>query len=78
MQRTTDAVLAGLSMATLYAWNAMARANLSATGSMALIVELALVVIALGDAAFIAFRRIASAHSSAHTSNGLAAQLITP
>jgi hypothetical protein len=46
-----DVALACLSLATLYAWTAMGRANPANTGIMALVVELALIVVALGDAA---------------------------
>jgi hypothetical protein len=49
-----DVLLAGLSLATLYAWNAMGRANPAGMGTMALLVEFALIVLALGDALFIA------------------------
>jgi hypothetical protein len=49
-----DVLLAGLSLATLYAWNAMGRANPAGTGTLALLVELALIVIVLGDAVFVA------------------------
>jgi hypothetical protein len=49
-----NVLLAGLSLATLYAWNAMGRANPAGTGSMALVVEVALIVVALADAAFVA------------------------
>jgi hypothetical protein len=62
-----DIALAALSLATLYAWNAMGRANPSGTGTMALVVELALVVIALGDAAFVALSRTASARFAARS-----------
>ena len=51
-----DLLLAGLSLATLYAWDAMGRANPYGTGTLALIVELALVVVALADAAYVALR----------------------
>jgi hypothetical protein len=54
MRAVTDVVLAGLSVATLYAWNAMGRANPAGTGTMALVVEVALIVFALGDATFVA------------------------
>ena len=49
-----DVSLAALSVATLYAWSAMGRANPAGTGTMALVVEVALIVIALGDAFFVA------------------------
>jgi hypothetical protein len=52
-----NVLLAGLSLATLYAWNAMGRANPAGTGSMALVVELALIVVTLADAAFVAATR---------------------
>jgi hypothetical protein len=60
-----DVLLAGLSVATLYAWNAMGRANLAGTGTMALIVEVALIVVALADAAFVAV-----SHSISHRRRG--------
>jgi hypothetical protein len=49
-----NVLLACMSAATLYAWNAMGRANPESTGTMALIVESALIVLALGDAAYTA------------------------
>jgi hypothetical protein len=52
-----DVLLAGLSLATLYAWNAMGRANPAGTGTLALVVEFALIVIVLGDAVFVAVSR---------------------
>ena len=55
-----DVVLALLRVAPLYAGSAMGRANPYGTGTMALVVELALVVIALADAALVAVTRIAT------------------
>ena len=55
-----DVMLAALSVATLYAWNAVGRANPLGTGTLALVVELALIVIALADAAFVAVAPIVS------------------
>src|SRR5579884_1161764 len=55
-----DVLLAGLSLATLYAWNAMGRANPDGTGSLALVVELALIAITLADAARVAASRMTS------------------
>jgi hypothetical protein len=52
-----DGLLVLLSAATLYAWNAFGRANPSGTGTMALIVELALIGIAILDAALVMRRR---------------------
>jgi hypothetical protein len=53
-----DVLLAIFSVATLYAWSAMGRANPYGTGTLALVVEVALVVIALGDAAFVAAQHL--------------------
>jgi len=47
---TVDVLLLGLSAATLYAWNAFGRANPSGTGTLALIVELALMAAVIVDA----------------------------
>jgi hypothetical protein len=47
---TVDLLLAVLSAATLYAWNAMGRANPAGTGTLALITESALLVLAVADA----------------------------
>lgn len=55
-----DMMLAGLSLATLYAWSAMGRSNPYGTGTLALVVELALVVIALLDAAYTLVSRATS------------------
>jgi len=55
-----DMMLAGLSLATLYAWSAMGRSNPYGTGTLALVVELALVVIALFDAAYTLVSRATS------------------
>jgi hypothetical protein len=45
-----DGLLVLLSAATLYAWNAFGRANPSGTGTLALVVELALIGVAVVDA----------------------------
>jgi len=63
-----DVLLAGLSLATLYAWSTMGRANPAGTGTMALVVELALIVFALGDAAFVAIQHQVALASHRHTS----------
>jgi hypothetical protein len=44
-----DASLACVSVATLYAWNAMGRANPLGTGTVALVVEAAIIVLAVAD-----------------------------
>ena len=52
-----DGLLVLLSAATLYAWNAFGRANPSGTGTMALVVEAALIVAAIVDALVVLRRR---------------------
>ena len=52
-----DGLLALMSVATLYAWNAMGRSNPYGTGTLALVVELALMMVALADAALFTLRR---------------------
>ncbi len=51
-----DVLLVMLCAVTLYAWNALGRSNPSGTGTMALIVEVALIALALIDALRIGFR----------------------
>ena len=53
-----NVLLAAFSVATLYAWNAIGRPNPYGTGTLALVVELALLVITLADAAFVAARQL--------------------
>ena len=50
---TVDGLLVLLSVATLAGWNAMGRANPAGTGTLALLVELALMVVAIGDVVLI-------------------------
>jgi hypothetical protein len=57
-----DMLLAALGIATLYAWNAMGRANPYGTGTLALAVESALIVLALGDALLVGLRSRARAY----------------
>jgi hypothetical protein len=45
--------LACMSVVTLYAWNAMGRANPENTGTLALLVESVLIVLALADAVYV-------------------------
>jgi hypothetical protein len=63
-----DLLLSGMSIATLYAWNVMGRSNPYGTGMAALVVELGLIVIALGDAAFTAIRSRVAASAAAPSS----------
>ena len=67
LRATVDVLLAGLSLATLYAWSAMGRSNPSGTGTMALVVELLLIVIALGDALYVSLARAASRRFAAQS-----------
>jgi hypothetical protein len=52
-----DLFLVVLSAATLYAWNAFGRANPSGTGTIALVVELALMVAVIADALLVLRQR---------------------
>jgi hypothetical protein len=58
-----DALLVLMSAATLYAWNAMGQSNPYGTGTLALIVESGLIVLALADAALATSGR-ADAHQA--------------
>jgi hypothetical protein len=53
-----DVSLVLMSAATLYAWNAMGRSNPSGTGTMALVVELALIGAVCVDAVVVMRRRV--------------------
>jgi asparagine N-glycosylation enzyme membrane subunit Stt3 len=52
----TDVLLAVLCVATLYAWTSMGRANPYGTGTLALVVEIVLIPVALTDAVFVALQ----------------------
>lgn len=54
-----DVLLVLLCAMTLYAWNALGRSNPMQTGTMALIVELALIVLAVTDGLLVRFRHSA-------------------
>lgn len=65
-----DLLLACMSAATLYAWNAMGRANPMGTGTLALVVEAMLIVVVVADAAILTMRSNArSAGTAAAHSN---------
>ena len=56
LRTAIDVVLGVLSGITLYAWNEMGRINPGGTGTMAMIVELALIVLVVADSVFMLVR----------------------